>query len=169
MFKSKNRLYIAYGSNLNIRQMSERCPTAKVIGVSVLKGWRLIFRGGSMGAVATVERFRGSIVPIMVWQLQPHDEAALDRYEGWPHLYRKEALRVKLNGKSVDAMIYIMNENRPYGSPSPSYFNTIRDGYIDAGFDISILQKSTFDSLIESSKGRGKHDDGCGFNPIKFR
>lgn len=167
MHKAKKLLYIAYGSNLNLEQMTLRCPTAEVVGKSVLKGWRLLFRGGSTGSVATIERFRGSIVPILVWQLQPHDEAALDRYEGWPHLYRKEALRVKLNGKSVDAMIYIMNESRPYGSPSPSYFNTIRDGYVDAGFDISILQRATFDSLIEANKT--KYSEERCFNPVKFR
>ena len=29
---SKTRLYIAYGSNLNLPQMEYRCPTAKVVG-----------------------------------------------------------------------------------------------------------------------------------------
>ena len=30
----KNKLYIAYGSNLNLPQMAGRCPTAKVVGAS---------------------------------------------------------------------------------------------------------------------------------------
>jgi len=30
----KNKLYIAYGSNLNLTQMAKRCPTAKVLGAS---------------------------------------------------------------------------------------------------------------------------------------
>lgn len=147
MSKTKRRLYIAYGSNLNLEQMSQRCPTARAVGTSVLKDWRLLFRGQQTGAVATVERFRGGSVPVLVWQLQPQDEAALDRYEGWPRLYRKETLRIRLNGKTVDAMIYIMNEGRPYGLPSPYYFNTIREGYISAGFDIDILRKAALDSM----------------------
>ena len=152
MSKTKRRLYIAYGSNLNLEQMTQRCPTAQAVGTSVMKDWRLLFRGGLRSAVATVERFRGSFVPILVWQLQPQDESALDRYEGWPHLYRKETLRIRLNGKTVESMIYIMNEFRPYGLPSPYYFNTIREGYMSSGFDIGILHKAALDSLTAAEK-----------------
>ena len=53
--KGKQRLYIAYGSNLNLEQMAFRCPTAKVVGKSELKDYELLFRGGRRGAVATVE------------------------------------------------------------------------------------------------------------------
>lgn len=152
MSKPKRRLYIAYGSNLNLEQMSQRCPTAYVVGTSALKDWRLLFRGGSTNAVATVERFRGGSVPVLVWQLQPQDEAALDHYEDWPSLYRKEILRIKLNEKTMDAMIYIMNEVRPYGPPNHYYFNTIQEGYISAGFDIDILCKATLDSITSADK-----------------
>ena len=38
---SKGRLYIAYGSNLNLEQMKHRCPTAEVVGVAELRNWRL--------------------------------------------------------------------------------------------------------------------------------
>ena len=49
--KGKQRLYIAYGSNLNLEQMAFRCPTAKVVGKSELKDYELLFRGGRRGAV----------------------------------------------------------------------------------------------------------------------
>lgn len=152
MNKTKRRLYIAYGSNLNLEQMTQRCPTAHVAGASVMKDWRLLFRGGHTNAVATVERFLGGSVPVLLWQIQPQDEAALDRYEGWPRLYRKEMVQIGLNGKTVDAMIYIMNENVLYGLPSPYYFNTIHEGYISAGFDIDILCRAALDSLIAAEK-----------------
>ena len=47
--KGKQRLYIAYGSNLNLEQMAFRCPTAKVVGKSELKDYELLFRGGRRG------------------------------------------------------------------------------------------------------------------------
>ena len=123
MKKIRAKYYIAYGSNLNLEQMARRCPTAKVVGSTTLKNYRLMFRGGSHTAVATVERNQGDEVPVLIWRLQPKDEKALDVYEGWPHLYRKETLRVTVNGKRLYAMIYIMNEDRrPYGAPSPQYF-----------------------------------------------
>ena len=149
----RNKLYIAYGSNLNLPQMAGRCPTAAVVGASAMNGFRLLFRGGHGGAVATVEPFKGGSVPVLVWEISPADEAALDRYEGWPYLYRKETVKVKLNGKNVNAMVYIMNEGtrgydyRPLGSPGAYYYNVIREGYKDAGFDMDVLRKATSDSV----------------------
>ena len=115
---TKCRLYIAYGSNLNLEQMKRRCPTAEVVGTAELKNWRLRFRGGSHSAVATIEREQGFTVPVLIWRIQPEDEVALNRYEGFPFLYRKETLRLTVNGKRVRAMVYIMNETgHPYGAP----------------------------------------------------
>lgn len=145
---TKERLYIAYGSNLNLEQMRHRCPTAEVVGIAELKNWRLRFRGGAHSAVATIERERGFKVPVLIWRIQPEDEAALDRYEGCPFLYRKETLRLTVNGKRVYAMIYIMNEaHHPYGVPSAGYLDTIREGYQAAGFDKNILTEA-----VNSSK-----------------
>lgn len=137
------KLYIAYGSNLNIVQMANRCPTAKVVGTSVMKGWQLLFRGARAGAVATVEPFKGGSVPVLVWELTPADEAALDRYEGWPFLYRKEVVRIRLDGKTVKAMVYVMNEGKPLGLPSCYYYTIILEGYKEAGFDLNILRRAT--------------------------
>jgi gamma-glutamylcyclotransferase (GGCT)/AIG2-like uncharacterized protein YtfP len=151
--KKRNKLYIAYGSNLNLEQMAARCPTARVVGASELTGRRLLFRGAHAGAVATVERHKGGAVPVLVWEITPADEAALDRYEGFPFLYRKERVRVRLDGKSITAMIYIMNVEmpvgayRPLGQPGPHYYTTILDGYKSAGFDADILREATADSV----------------------
>lgn len=145
--KNDRKLYIAYGSNLNLSQMAERCPTACVAGASVMEGWRLLFRGAHAGAVATVEPFEGGSVPVLVWEITPADEAALDRYEGWPYLYRKESVEVKLEDETVQAMVYIMNEGRPLGQPSCYYYTTILEGYRDADFDAEILRKATADSV----------------------
>ena len=134
MAKTRKRLYIAYGSNLNLEQMAYRCPTAKVVGATVMRNWRLVFNG-----VATIERFRFGTVPVLVWEVQAEDEAALDIYEGWPRLYRKESVRVTLNGKQVRAFVYIMNSGREH-APNYSYYNTIREGYESAGFDVNILR-----------------------------
>lgn len=150
---NKTNLYVAYGSNLHIGQMTHRCPTAKVVGASVLNGRRLLFRGGRGGAVATVEPYKGGSVPVLVWEIQPADEEALDRYEGYPFLYRKEKVKIMLEGKRRTAMVYIMNtegrggECRPLNQPGAGYYTTILDGYKAAGFDTEILRKATEDSV----------------------
>ena len=147
-----NNLYIAYGSNLNLKQMAKRCPTAKVVGAAVLYGKHLLFRGSHGGAVATVEPHRGGQVPVLVWEITPTDERALDRYEGFPFLYRKETALVKLDGKPTEAMIYIMNAGegdnyKPLNQPGVLYFSVIREGYKSANFNMDVLRRATQRSI----------------------
>jgi gamma-glutamylcyclotransferase (GGCT)/AIG2-like uncharacterized protein YtfP len=125
--------YIAYGSNLNLRQMARRCPTAKVVGTALLKDWQLTFRG-----VATLEPQPGAITPVAVWEIDDIAEYALDRYEGYPHLYRKEFLEVECNGAWMKCLVYLMNGCQA-NMPSISYYETIQEGYRDVGLDESFL------------------------------
>ncbi len=149
MDKETGTIYLAYGSNLNLKQMACRCPTARVMGSTKLTGYRLLFRGGNGGAVATIERHKGGSVPVLLWRITPYDEEALDRYEGYPHLYRKETVKVRFEGQWLSAMAYIMNEGRPLGTPGRYYYEVIRQGYMDAGFDISVLNKAVRDSAAQ--------------------
>ena len=165
--KKNGRLYIAYGSNLNLEQMAKRCPTAEVVGKTYLHNYRLMFRGKST-AVATVEKQDGNKVPVLVWRLQPSDEYNLDLYEGYPNFYRKEMLRISISGRRMSAMIYIMNAvKHPYDTPSRSYFETIRLGYESAGFDFGILRQGVLDSVWEGclakkyQRGGGSYDRDC--------
>ena len=132
-------LYIAYGSNLNRVQMKQRCPTATPVGKVMLKGYRLLFRGMDYSAVATIEKHPRGEVPVLIWELEPSDEEALDRYEGHPYLYRKDYVKVRYGFGWQEVMVYIMNPGRIAGRPGPAYFRTIRDGYAQAGFDIHYL------------------------------
>jgi hypothetical protein len=140
-----SELYLAYGSNINRQQMAVRCPTAVVKGTSVLQGYELQFRG-SARAVATVCPKENSFVPVLIWNLQPADELALDRYEGYPRSYDKELVEVLLEDVPVIAMMYVMVPGRALGAPSTGYFNIIAEGYRAAGFDLSILLKAALNS-----------------------
>lgn len=139
------RLNIAYGSNLCIEQMAQRCPTAKIYGKGLLKGYRLAFQGRPNNAYATIVKSDGDEVPVIVWELKPRDEKALDMYEGYPNSYYKENLQVELeSGEAVTAMVYIMTNRIPgrtsKNNPSSIYLGTILRGYIAAGFDYKYLQ-----------------------------
>lgn len=137
-----NKLYLAYGSNLNLEQMAFRCPYAVPLGTAVLEDYRLLFRGGKGSAVATVEPEAGRGVPVLLWEITPRDEQALDVYEGWPRLYRKETVTVLLDGKPFSAMAYMMNGGYGLGAPSKRYLDTIRQGYFDAGFEDMALNEA---------------------------
>lgn len=142
-----NKYYLAYGSNLNLEQMAHRCPTAKPVGVTTLQDYQLLFRGRHGGAVATVEPIKNTSVPCLLWEITSNDEMELDRYEGFPFLYRKETVKVMLDEKIVEAMVYIMNEGKPLNSPSCYYYSVILQGYKSAGFDIEILKKAVEESV----------------------
>ena len=138
------RYYLAYGSNLNVRQMALRCPTAKAAGTAVIKDYELLFKGSKTGAYLTIEPKRGAEVPVAVWSVEPSDEKRLDVYEGFPAFYYKTELDLPVryfSGKTVvrTAFVYIMHEERPLGLPSSTYVRTCLDGYRNFGFDDSIL------------------------------
>ena len=140
--------YIAYGSNLNLEQMSMRCPTAKVVGTTLLKDYQLTFRN-----VATIEPKVGSVVPVAVWEIDEISERALDRYEGYPRLYRKEYLDIELNGKKEKALVYIMNIGEP-AYPGRGYYDVILQGYYDVGLDTAYLEdaiKDTYKRMQQNS------------------
>ena len=142
------KLYVAYGSNLNVEQMSYRCPDAAVVGVGVLANKQLEFWGWPGHGVATVTPKRGSDVPVAVWEISEADERSLDSYEGWPHLYRKEDIQVVLDtGEVVTAMVYLMNKEYrgtrvSAAQPSNSYLNTILQGYRYFGLKRDALSKA---------------------------
>ena len=102
----KTKLYLAYGSNLNLGQMAHRCPDSHVAGKAELLGYRLLFRGRPGNAHATIEQSEGRTVPVLLWKVSVRDEALLDRYEGYPYYYGKVQIPVELDGKTVSAMAY---------------------------------------------------------------
>lgn len=164
----KNKLYIAYGSNINLPQMSIRCPRAKVVGTSVIENYKLVFRGSPAYAVATIEKKDGASVPVLVWSIEPSDERALDRYEGYPHLYTKQDFQIELNGETIIAMAYVMTPGRSKGNPSRSYLQTIADGYAKFGFPKKVL----FDAAVaveraKQSQGAFAYCPRCGKHSMR--
>ena len=126
--------YLAYGSNLNVAQMAYRCPQAVKVGSTILKGWELEFK-----TYLTIKPNPKKEVPLGVWKVNKRDERSLDIYEGYPTFYRKEFIEIELDGKKVQALVYIMNNVRGVQPPSSIYWNTCIQGYKDFGFNSKYL------------------------------
>ena len=144
-----SKLYLAYGSNLNLQQMAYRCPTARVVATTYLEHYKLTFRGHNGNAVATVEPSENDRVPVMIWEIFDKDEQSLDIYEGYPRLYRKEYVNVKINNRKTQVMMYVMNLGRPLGKPSAYYYSTILQGYRTAHFDPTYLKDGVMRSVVK--------------------
>ena len=143
------RLYVAYGSNLNIAQMKYRCPTAKFYGVGKTQDYELQFKGYPRSAFATIAPKDGASVPVAVWEIQPQDERSLDTYEGYPTHYFKQDAPVQLDGgKEISAMVYIMNLKMQFGMPSEHYYQTVYDGYKDCNLDTDFLKDALQSSAL---------------------
>jgi phage replication-related protein YjqB (UPF0714/DUF867 family) len=116
--------YFAYGSNLCVRQMAQRCPGAVDPRPAKLADhdWLINERG-----VATVEPFDGSEVHGVLWRLTDHDLATLDSAEGVPVRYRRDRMTVHTDDGPADAWVYIDHRVEP-GPPRPGYLERIIDG-----------------------------------------
>lgn len=160
----EKRYYIAYGSNLNIKQMRWRCPKARIIGVSVIPNYELLFKGSKTGAYLTIEPKDEARVPVAVWEVTPEDERALDRYEGFPNFYYKKEMELPIKGvrtgkiRNRKVFVYIMHEDRQIGIPSLQYVATCLQGYKDFGFDERYLSDAQIRAIEECRKGEKTWD-----------
>ena len=111
------------------------------MGTSEIKDFELEFRG-----VATIVPKENASVPVLIWELDERDLPTLNRYEGWPRLYRQEKMYFELDGKSYEGMAYLMNRGE-ISPPSQQYYNTILQGYRENVLDESYLQKALENSL----------------------
>ena len=126
-------LMLAYGMNTNIDQMASRCPGSVSIGRVDIPDYRLVFRG-----VADIEYSPGDELQTVMWDITPACEAALDILEGYPTFYTKKYLKVDINGKTYDAMIYQMVGDRlDYSAPGMYYQQMLEEGYQDHGLDLN--------------------------------
>ena len=144
-----NRVFAAYGAGLNRAEMAKHCPTAKPLGTTELKNFKLAFRGGNANAIATIEKTKGSGVPVLLWEITPQDETALARWIGVPELYRKDTIKIRLSAAAMDVFVYILIGNKPSNRPSAVYYSTLLEGYKAAGFDIDILKTAARGSTAD--------------------
>ena len=79
--------------------MAARCPSASIYAAGLLNNWELIYRGTLTNSHATIRRKKGSLIPVLIWEIQPQDEARLYIYEGYPRYYFKKDIMVTIAGK----------------------------------------------------------------------
>ncbi|MFH0914181.1 MAG: gamma-glutamylcyclotransferase family protein [Chloroflexota bacterium] len=127
--------YFAYGSNLNLKQMKERCPEAKPRFTATLPNHRLVFVGWSRqwrGGVVTIRPMRGEKVKGAVYQISEQCLKQVDKYEGYPTTYDRKTVTVfDEDGTPVEAVAYIMSAQREETPPSKEYLAVIQQGYRD--------------------------------------
>jgi gamma-glutamylcyclotransferase (GGCT)/AIG2-like uncharacterized protein YtfP len=137
--------YFAYGSNLDMVQMAQRCPGAKLVGTAQLTGHRLCFprRSPVRGcAVASVEAHADEIVWGAIYDMSEDDFTRLDAREGYDPVNPtaiNRYLRIDVSvqqtpGQTAKAITYVAVPDDTNGRPSAEYMRHIIEGAIVHGF-----------------------------------
>ena len=98
-------LYFAYGSNMSVRRLVERVPSARVVGPAELPGHRLAFhkvgRDGSAKCDAHQTRNPDHRVHGVLFLLAAEDRPVLDRYEGLGQGYEQKQVEIIVDGGDI--------------------------------------------------------------------
>jgi len=124
--------YFAYASNLNQKQMKERCPESRPMFTAVLPHYKLVFVGWSRqwrGATASIKSFRGDRVRGAIYDVTEQCLRRLDRFEAG---YTR--LKVTVLGEDnepIEAVTYIKSGQLEEAAPSKEYLAIIQQGLRD--------------------------------------
>ncbi|TKA52212.1 hypothetical protein B0A55_12830 [Friedmanniomyces simplex] len=148
---SHSTLYFAYGSNLWLQQMAQRCPTSEYFGIARLTGYRwIIYERGYANIVKVEDQESEANAYVdevwgVVYSLQQTDEDRLDVNEGVPFAYTKEDLKVDLwqahqsnppntkeKPQQVEMLVYINRRMTTPSQPKKEYIYRMNQGIKDA-------------------------------------
>lgn len=124
--------YFAYASNLNMKQMKERCPDSKPLYTATLPNYKLVFMGWSRewrGAKAGIKLSRGEKVRGAVYDVSEQCMQKLDKFES--SYSRLKVTVFNEDGDPVEAVTYIKSGQIDEGKPSKEYLAVIQQGYRD--------------------------------------
>ncbi len=153
MNSEKKITYFAYGSNLDKKQMCERCPSSCFLCRALLKDYKLAFTRESAkwgGGVADVIKSEDSIVWGVVYQLDERELELLDKYEGYnpnreKNCYIRKELAVCMDGdkrEQMTAYVYQVQEPSNFHiPPSSKYLNQIISGAEFWGIDPEYIKE----------------------------
>ena len=116
--------YFAYGSNMNLKQMSLRCPGAVIMGQAEAKGWGLRER-----QYADIEMSPKENVLGVLWRISATHLYHLDLYEGVAQgFYYKINLLVNYKGKEGYAIAYVMHKEAAHMRRNLAFTSSYRKG-----------------------------------------
>ena len=141
------KLYGAYGSNLNLKQMQIRCPSAIPVCSIYLENSNLAFKG-----VADLEEKIGTLGFMGVYEITKFCEEALDIYEEYPYVYEKKFVKKKIEGKNREIMFYVMKKKYNYAVPTKKYFKVIEKGFKNWNASLKLLYDSCIHSINNNSE-----------------
>jgi hypothetical protein len=122
--------YAAYGSNLMMAQITERCPRVELLTGGKLLDFRLDF-----ARAATITADTDSTVPVGIYKLTASDIDKLDRKEGLGKSYDRFLVTAITDDQQALRCFTYIKRDPTLEPPKPEYFNKLLAGYRDWRFD----------------------------------
>lgn len=124
--------YFAYASNLNKKQMQERCPGSKPLFTATLPNYKLIFAGWSRqwrGGTASIKPFRGERVRGAIYEVSEECLRRLDKFESGYQRFKVTVFGE--DNEPIEAITYIKTGQLEETPPSKEYLAVIQQGLRD--------------------------------------
>ncbi len=144
-------LYFAYGSNMDVKAMAERCPRSKALGPARLARHRFFIMDSGWASVCADPRHN---VHGVLWDLALADVRVLDHYEEiGSGLYKKIMQPVlRGGGASARALVYVGGSLKS-GVPQPGYMEQVIAAVQDWSLPVNYLRE--LQSFVPASKRAG--------------
>ena len=127
----KQKYYFAYGSNMDQKQMKERCPDAELLGTASLRNYKLVFtifsETRNCGCADIVPDYFSAVYGLFYRMTDP-DFELLDEFEGVSKkAYRRISVTIEDgNGKLIEAETYeVVSKESEHQTPSEHYLSQI--------------------------------------------
>ena len=128
------KYYIGYGLTLNSLTMATNCPNCKLIRTDFLEDHKLAFKCDSSGYL-TIEESIENKIPVSIYSVLEENIKYLDRFIGYPSLYRKKIILIK----NKQYFTYEIKPNFNYCLPDSCYFQQCLNNYYYFGFSSKVL------------------------------
>jgi len=126
--------YLAYGSNLHPQRLSLRVPNCRLVGTTILSGYRLTFNKRSTdGSSKCHLDFTGNpehVAHAVVYEVPQNEIRTLDYAEGLGSGYFKEQITVTINDEPFLSFVYLASQSHITATLEPYHWYK---GFVLAG------------------------------------
>ncbi|ARS27579.1 gamma-glutamylcyclotransferase family protein [Sphingomonas sp. KC8] len=151
----------AYGSNMPVARLRERCPSARAIGIAELPGhelrWHKRSRDGSGKCDIFASAADVSVLGVL-YEIAAHEKRALDRAEGLGAGYEEIEVEVLCGGSPITAKVYRATDTDPALRPYTWYRALVIAGAREHGLPASYITR--LESVpADEDQDRVRHDE----------
>ena len=150
----KQKYYFAYGSNMDQKQMKERCPGAELLGTASLRNYKLAFtifsEKRNCGCADIIPDYFSAVYGLL-YRMTDSDFELLDKYEG---VAEKAYQRIRVtiedgNGSLIEAETYeVVSKEEEHQMPSEHYLGQILGPAQEFRFPLDYIQYlKSFDAV----------------------